>query len=161
MVNLADELKPECPGRFYDYCENGLYAGGIVGAVRVAWEASPTAATNMTALESMGSIMSRVSKTAGWVTAVVATFSATECMSESMRGADDPMNAFAGGFNAGMLVAMYTRNPAIMLSTGIVSGGFAALIDAAGENILGDNDFQYFHTDPKGLYPRPTKTEKH
>uniref|UniRef100_A0A7R9U4J1 NADH dehydrogenase [ubiquinone] 1 alpha subcomplex subunit 11 n=1 Tax=Pinguiococcus pyrenoidosus TaxID=172671 RepID=A0A7R9U4J1_9STRA len=154
MVNLAGVYKPECPARLYEYLEYGVKGGLIIGSVQVAWAATPLQSTNLNTIQSLGNITTRILKSTGWFTAVAATFSATECLLEGFRGKDDPWNAFFGGLNAGMLVSMHTRNPAVMLSTGVFVGCFTAAADASGETLFGDDSDKYFHSDPSGLIPK-------
>ena len=98
--------------------------------------------------EDLALVGGKITRTAGFVTAVTATFAGTECFAESMRNTKDPMNAAFGGLAAGLLMGMYTKNPAKMVALGVGCAACCALVDGFGNDVMSDRARVYARFDP-------------
>jgi hypothetical protein len=63
----------------------------------------------------------------GWL----GSYKGTKCYMRAMRGKDDTLNSFGGGFVAGLVGSLRTRNPRVMVVSGIGSGILMSVLDVA------------------------------
>ena len=70
-------------------------------------------------------VVRQASNFGGWL----AVYGASKCMSTHFRKKDDAMNGFLGGFAAGCVISLQTRNPRTIIAAGLMNGSVMFVMD--------------------------------
>jgi hypothetical protein len=106
--------------------------GGILGGVIGTFHASIDGFSNGYSRQPgfgrflFSSGVSSAASFGGWLGA----YTSVKCYMKSTRAKDDFLNSFGGGFAAGMVGTLRSRNPRIMIISGLGSGVLMSILDS-------------------------------
>lgn len=116
-----------CGLRGVGWVFQGFVGGLVLGGFQAVMEGTQLGISRQPGFSRavLASAMGSGVSMASWV----GVYSSTKCCSQLYRGKVDPINSFCGAFAASLVTTARTRNPRIILTSGVMHGTLFAAMD--------------------------------